>query len=240
MKYRRIGLLATGVIGLGMGLALFASTRPRIPETTHFDGKPIPAGGLVVNPQGKNPGDPGEAERDFAKIYEAMVAFRRNNGRLPKLSELIPIGGVAVSKVGLTMADFQTPDYMDSDGHSETRRKETHYAFSYDSTRPDGTPKPSTPAPGERDVWMSTGIYTRRHQIVRPGGRSEMNVTGCDVVLWSDGKVERIKPGDILSVMDSPISSRLFYPGETGMPRTATAQKQIAEQDNYNRITYRD
>ena len=238
MMTKHLGFAGAATIGLVAGGAFFLSTRQ--PQVTEFDGKPIPPSGLVINPEGERTGDPGEAERDFAKIYRAMVAFRRENGHLPELYELIPTGAARVSKVGLTMADFQSPDYVNSDGHSDSRRDQTHYAFSYRASRPDGSPKPSTPAPGERDVWMSTGIYARRHQIVRPGGRSEMNVTGCEVVLWSDGKVERIKPGDVLATTGSPLSATLYYPGQTGVPKSAVAQRELARRDSYNRITYAD
>ncbi len=214
----------------------FTLLRPA-PKAYAFDGVPIPKAGLVVNPAGERPGDPAEAERDFRRIYQALTAFRDAHRRLPTPLELIG-DGKSPSQVGLTMADFQTPDYKESDGHSANRWNATQYELSYLSDRPDGTRKPDFPASGERDVWMTTDVYARRHQIVRPDARSEMRWTGCYVLLWSDGKIERVAPGDVLTYLDSPIAATWTYRGQTGNPKGVVSAREAAAKERFNRVTF--
>ncbi|RYG31056.1 hypothetical protein EON81_23720 [bacterium] len=233
-------------IGLALGATLFGTLLLKRREQLRWYGQDVPESGLVLNPKGANPGDPLNAERDFARIYQGMIAFRKQFGRLPTAKEL-DVERLQSGPFPLRQEDLESPDYKLADG---VKLDTDHKGYVYDYWVPprlNGKPKPAYPAPGERDVWISSGdIYIRRHQVVYPDLHSEMNITGCYVVLWSDGKIERIKPGDVLTYADSATSTSYTYPGAAGNPAGLVTQREnqklvIAKmRDTKNKIVYAD
>ena len=209
-----LGLGAVAALGIGLA-ALLARRAPAEPKL--WDGKPIPKGGFWTDPQGRNLGDPANAERDLRKMYKALVAFRARAGRLPTMKEFFDSGWVA-SHLGLTHDDLNNPDYKYSDGYRPSKNAST-YGFAFLARRPDGTPKPSFPAPGERDVWVGCDDYLRNNQFVRDDASSREDLRGFALVLWSDGRIERIRNADRVMVQDSARSSSFTEPGQAGTPK---------------------
>ncbi len=211
----RTGLAVGAVVALGLGTGAFLARRTDAPKL--WNGKPIPKGGFWTDPQGRNLGDPRNAERDLRRIYAAMVGFRKRTGRLPDLIELMG-DTEGTSKVGLTPDDLKNPDARYADGYRPSENLST-YMFPYIGPRPDGTPKPALPARGERDVWVACRDYERNNQFVRDDGSSTEDLRGFQMVLWSDGTIERVTPDRMVLRRESARASVFEYPGQAGLPK---------------------
>ncbi|HVL38412.1 MAG TPA: hypothetical protein VM328_03375 [Fimbriimonadaceae bacterium] len=206
-------------------------SRPRVspPQPKYFDGRIIPPEGLVVNPRGVDPGDPANAEKDFRRFYQAIVQYRARHGRFPQVKELLDFSKPIVpGGIQLTAKDWDNPDAEKAD---LPRRRDWCYGYNLPKVpRPNGAPKPVFPKPGERDVWMDTGfIYTRMNEVAYPDGRRVQRPSGCHVVLWSDGKIERIPFGE-MRLFPRDLATRSYYwtyPGQTGLPENTISQREF-------------
>ena len=142
-------------------------------------------GGKIVNPQGVgHPGHPENVERRFARIYQAMDAFRRIHGRLPTPSEVTDFGHPLAPGHQLRPDDFNNPDRQYAD-HDMAGPEHWQYSFDYsDGKRPDGTRKPVYPKPGEHDVWMDCSHYIRSNSLAFIGKGNWVHYAGFFVVLY--------------------------------------------------------
>lgn len=182
---------------------------------------PQPAGPSLVGQSPVSAADPANAESDFRTIYRAIDSYRRKFGRLPAPRDLL--GTAANHFKGLVDADAWTnPDTINSEGPDPQKRANgrNHYMVSLLATRVDGTRKPPFPTPGERDVWLVAPQYARGNALILPNHRSKRHLQGCYVVLWSDGKVERIPARDQCVVTVGKRGCFVFR-GEAGMPKGA-------------------
>ncbi|MDX1932583.1 MAG: hypothetical protein SFU56_08265 [Capsulimonadales bacterium] len=206
-----------------------------------FMGQPVPDNGLVVNPRGKNLGDPANAERDFRKIHMAMVAFRAKYGRLPSLDELLNFKTPLVGNLRLSEDDFKTPDFEFGDRFVPGANN-LHYGFTYVTPRPNGQPRPAFPATGERDVWMVCGDYLRDNQVVFRDGHSEFDPQGVEVVLWSDGTIERVPYKERIMYSESGSAGGPFVytiAGQAGLPKKTITVGEELVKDRFNKIVSR-
>lgn len=213
-------LLTAGGISIGAFAALQVPIREPRPS-----GKVGPAAeqGVVMNPLGAlHPGDPANAERDFRVIYRAMDAFRRKRRRLPSLGELT--GTPANHYKGLVPADAWTnPDsaYEDGANPEQWAKGRFQYMFSYQAPRFDGTVKPAFPKNGERDVWMVARQCVRQNMVLLPNHHARYRLAGCFVVLWSDGRIERVPTAKELVVRKNARRWNFCFAGEAGIPKSA-------------------
>ncbi|MDX2066024.1 MAG: hypothetical protein SFX74_09805 [Fimbriimonadaceae bacterium] len=224
-------IIAVVVLGCVAGISVATYLR-QTPAISRFD--QIPPGGKIKNPRGKNPGNPENAVSDFKRVYPAMVAFRKLHGRLPSLRELLDFERPLAPGHHLREEDFVAADYQYSDRYLPEAENHS-YMFAYANERPDGTPKPAFPKPGERDVWLVSDDYTRLNVVTYPDERSARDYRGVYVVLWSDGKIEKIRNADTLH---SPTDGGwlLAFPGETGVSKHAQTHAEFYSEDEFNFI----
>jgi len=216
----KIKFIITIVLASAACLAGFLLARASLRKESlavYQDGRKIPPSGLVIDPQGvNNPGDTRNAERDFRKIYKALITFRKSKGRLPKGGEFLTLNSDGESAVGLTHDDLHNPDRRFADGKDvrEGAKLSCDYALAWLAKRKDGTKKPSFPKRGERDVWMISQDYIRDGLTIYPDGTGKYHKKGVYVVLFSDGKIERIPYSATLLIPTGPQSFALAMPGE--------------------------
>jgi hypothetical protein len=157
----------------------------------YTDGRLIPIGGLMVNPHGLD-GLQNDSEEDFRKLYGALTAYAKTNSRLPEdPRELVAFTSEWPANRRVTEEAFYSPDYKSSDVYSPLDEKFS-YMWAYRSPRADGTSKPAFPKRGERDVWLATESYVRENKKVFRDGTYVSQPTGSYLLLWSDGKVEKV------------------------------------------------
>jgi hypothetical protein len=203
------------------GIVGFRAAQPRRIES--YNGIPIPDAGLVIDPQGVgHPGDPANSDEDFRVIYAAIDKFRHANKRLPKMVELV--GSRANGFHGLVPADAWTnPDTQYADGPDPSKRasKMFQYILNIASPRLDGKPKPAFPKNGERDVWLVAEQCARENKVMLPAHQVRCKLTGCFVVLWSDGVIQRVPTSQRLVVTRNKKRRDFLIAGEAGIPKDA-------------------
>ncbi|GEM_PF-2121864 len=181
----------------------------------YTDGRVIPAGGLLVNPNGLS-GLSNDTEGDFRKLYRAIDAYVTAKGTLPDdPRSLIPFTQDWPVGRRITEEALYTPDYRKSDVYSPKDEK-FNYLWAYRSPRADGTAKPPRPPSGERDVWLYTETYVRERKRVFRDGSSVTHPKGRYVVLWSDGTVEKVGFDRLVTAPSGASGEAYFFKGEAG------------------------
>lgn len=183
-------ILISGV-ALGLGLAALNQVNPFVVKLK--DGRWVLPQGLLLNSNSERPGNPEATEAKFAKIYKEIVAFRERNGRLP----------YAGSELALQPSELQSDDTKFTDEYARGIRDHLGFHFDLRSKRPDGSDRPATPKRPERDVWVTTEDYVRSNARLFPDGTVRSKPSGFYIVLWSDGKVERVPVGERIWVNSS-------------------------------------
>jgi hypothetical protein len=199
---------------------------PLVRREKTVDGRDVVEGGTLQNPQGvDNPGDPQHAIEDFKRIYLYLDGYRKEVGRLPTADEFLERRALK-NGLQLTEDDLKNPDWTIADGMDAIQRidRKCHYTVSFDSPRPDGTPKPAFPKDGERDLWMLSQLTARSNTILYPGGRQKSHFTGYFVSLFSDGSIEMFRHKEMLFVArpGEPRMPYLTTPGVAGLPEKVT------------------
>ncbi|RYG36599.1 hypothetical protein EON81_09300 [bacterium] len=124
--------------------------------------------------------------------------------------------------------DLRNPDYRWSDAivKDEEFQNDT-YGFAFLAPRPNRQSKPLYPKPGERDIWSTCSLYQRKDQVVHPDLTSTFDLKGVTLVLWSDGKIERVPTGEMIWYPQDGGYVQSFR-GQTGLPKqVATEAEQI-------------
>jgi hypothetical protein len=192
-------------------------------RTSYEDGRAIPVGGLVVDPQSVgHPGDPANAERDFRRLYQAMTRFRAVEKRLPTPRELMDTSRPIVPGLQLTKEDLNNPDERYAEGPDGRRglNRTFDYVLAYVRPREDGAPKPAFLKSGERDVWLECRLYERRNQVALQFGPDRLHFAGIVVALFSDGSIERIPQSKQLTLARGNVRP-IITPGQAGIPKAA-------------------
>ncbi|RYG96228.1 MAG: hypothetical protein EON58_12540 [Alphaproteobacteria bacterium] len=215
-----------GIVVMGLGVGAFIALLPRFKESPEWDGKAIPKEGLVLNPEGKNLGDPENAAGDFKRVYAAMDAYRRANGKLPTLQELTDFKSPLAQGFQLSAEDLTTPDGKYADGYVPGQQN-LSYMFAFIQPRPNGKERPAFPAAGERDVWLVSTDYVRRNQRMHQDKHSDIDFRGVYVVLWSDGKIEKVPVDGVVFASASAKSFGLNFPGQAGLPKGSKGLAEI-------------
>lgn len=191
-----------------------------------YRGRVIPPEGLVENPLGAtHPGDVAGGEAVLRRVLQKVLAFRSATGRLPTIPEIC--GPKADPRWAISGNDLQVPDAQYSDGYDERFASQGQVALAFAAPRPDGKPKPAFPAAGERDIWLATDAYVRLNEVVYRGGRSTHNPQGVHLLLWSDGRIERVPAGKEVYYRDSANSFTRAYLGEAGLPSNVVNEAEV-------------
>lgn len=213
------------IIGVVVGLSFFHDGRRPVMMGMHH-GKLIPEGGIVTDPQGHTEVvNPENGKKGLAKIYKALVSYKKTFGQLPDSEKQL-------FDHGLSPDDLNNPDTVHADGMNETL-KPPSYMMKFIEKRADGTSKSQPTALAGRDVWAVTGTYVRRNIVKYRDLTSKINVEGFYLVLWSDGKIEEVKPQDALMVRN-PASKRvmLCFRGEAGVKSNMTPVSVMKQRAN--------
>jgi hypothetical protein len=192
------------------------------------DGRLVPPTGVKVN-QTVGDGDrPEDVERDFRKIYDAILAFRKATGHLPVRGGGVDLVEFAKShpEVDLTEANLTPRDFTHSDRYASGSRSHFEYMFNLRGGRPFAVPMPAVPKPGERDAWVSTDLFLKRNTVVYPNMTAKSNPTGFYIVLWSDGQIERVPPDGKVFVSESDGLTE-YYAGQAGVPKNAVSGRRM-------------
>jgi hypothetical protein len=246
MNRRALGVLAAVcLVGLTAGVAgVLIKTQkspaaPKEPTATWRDGRPIPPEGLVVT-EGRRGGDPNNAVEDLKAMYVALDRYRAKHKKFPPIGQFLDTSKPLVDDVRLSPEHFQNPDHSLSD--RTYLEGDLPYSFGFLGKRPDETPVPVFPQPGERDVWVKCDIYARHRQVVFPDGGAEHTIHGVYVVLWSDGSVEQIPAKDLLLAPVSGVDGRFrnCLPGQAGVPADAFPYSEKFRTQGNIKYEYRD
>jgi hypothetical protein len=166
--------------------------------------------------EGKVLGNPDNALSDFRALYPVFQIYqRRHSGRYPQ--DLWALLGDArknpVEYPGFSVDLMTNPD---SD-LSRPRRPEFQASigipYVYEPLRPNGTAVGGPKKPGTRDVLLYTGLYYRRN--FHRGG--PMKPVGWWIVLWDDGKAEKLPFDKVLFLVRTDGKKTIGFPGQAGM-----------------------
>ncbi len=169
------------------------------------------------------PGNTSKVVESFKKVYRAMDAFRKVNGRLPLPFELLDTSKPLVPGFQLNPDDFQNPDVKTVEyANSHPLSMEPHYALAYRHPRPNGLKKPAFPKQGERDVWLVSNHFERLASVNSKSGR-QIVYYGFMIALFSDGSVSVVPASKMLATINRRNMVHQEFPGETGLaPSTPT------------------
>ncbi len=136
--------------------------------------------------------------RDLRRVYSAIVLYRRRHSKFPE--------GLDDLKKEFPRVGIRGSSHRDG------------YAFSIMTPRPDGSPRPAYPKPGERDFWAYWGSPITADE------RKEYSI-----VLWSNGTISKVMQSNIvlyLDPTDEPGAVKGF-PGQTGYVKGRTFHYKI-------------
>jgi hypothetical protein len=225
--HRGSGIALAVGCGLLLAVLTFALNRTHPFLSRLPDGRWITPLGLKLNPHGLDQTRPAEVEEDFALLYKAICAFREAHNRLPYApQELLEFGSKLPEESRLEQAHLGSQDYRYSDYFAQGFRDHLGYTFDLRAHRPDGTQRPAWPIGDDRDVWVSTDIYTRSNATVYPNMRVQGRPDGFYIVLWSDGTIERINVNDTVWV-SSATTLEQYFPGQAKLPRNTKSGAQV-------------
>lgn len=184
------------------------------------EGKPIPMTGKVLRELARpERWKPNEAEREMKEIYHVLKAIAAKSGRLPATIDEVNRASVDILGRSLSTADWQCDDQSAREGFSAAMpRNRNDYGVAWLGLRHNGQRKPAVPPIGARDVWLTCTLYLRNNSRRYPDCSTSMHLDGFAIVLWSDGAVERIPHGKILTARVNGNMFPMMFPGETGLP----------------------
>lgn len=226
-RYGLAHVLLLGCVGafiVGQGIW---KPSPRNGNPVLYNGRVVPQEGLKLNPHGLV-GLENDAEQDFLRIHAAMRAYNKQYGQFPtSLRHLVSYTKTWPAWQRLTMEDLSSPDASKSDEPTHTTYTKC-YMWSFRAPRPDGSPKPALPKPGERDVWLVSQNAYRSNHVVYPDGSQTYRPEGYFLVLWSDGAVERVKPDDrVLVSSGRSCGGEIAFRGAAGVPAHAKPARNV-------------
>lgn len=192
----------------------------------YMDGRLIPPGGLLVNPNGLE-GLEHDVEADLQVLGRALIAHKKEKGRLPDDPRaLIEFTRTWPEADRVREDHLGTQDHLKTDSAFERPegaedRARLSYQFLYRAALAIG---PSARRIRERDgaeLWVLAHEYVRSNRTVFRDGSQTTRPEGFYVALWSTGEVERIPVGDEVMIPSGPGEWSLHFRGEKGIPSTA-------------------
>lgn len=210
--------------------------------------------GLTINlsnppPQwdsgGKVLGNPQNAVSDLEALYKCLLVFRKKFNRYP--SDIMELHNDVVPHFrdyGFSSRDeanaiFTNPDVIDRNfPPSFLQHPETIIAYHMDAKRFNGQMVGSLKPPGQHDVLMWTDLYYFPNQNVNwtKFEASTMNPVGFYVVLWDDGRVEKVPFDKTLYVPRPNQVWTTGFPGQAGLPPGC----KTFDEFNRNNASYRN
>jgi len=241
MRRELVGLIALGLVGGVVGGLALKSAQPR-----RLHGKIIPAQGALKFPKSANPGNPENAVEDLKRFYWALDQYRTKTKRLPGIQQFLDVSKPLAPGIRLRQEDFENPDdeFWEIDVPPGAKRPPVYQFHFYSVAKPKpGSPllkylsskdwnKPVFPKAGEKRLWANTSIYSRSNQRDFPDGSRTMHKSGYEVVLWSNGSIEKIPVRKMLFTRESDKLFRIYHPGDFGVPKDARPMTDYWKEQN--------
>ena len=189
----------------------------------------LPANGVAENDtQNGIPGKPSETMAKAAVIFKNIETYRRSHGGKYPADAAAMIGD-AVNNFGQysqasgqdALHIYESADNRYSDDPRK-RASESVIPWVICAERPDGGSLNDPKPPATKDVLAYTSLYYHE-QIRRFNGlKDTVRPVGFYIVVWDDGRVERIPYQDVLYVL-RPGTNQTYkgFSGEAGVPPTA-------------------
>lgn len=169
-------------------------------------------------------GDINNGIEDLNKIYKYINIYRlRHDGQYPM--QMGPLSSDMVrspksygmQKMEEVIATLTNPDARYADNPSYRRYPDFHIPYGIYGRRWDGSPTGSPKVVGTRDVLADTDLYFHLRNEKDSSGHSKTIVSGCYLILWDDGEVEKVPFDKIIYVPDGK-EFAVAYPGQAGLP----------------------
>lgn len=165
------------------------------------------------------PLNPAKAVGDMHRIHGALGVFRRGHGgRLPgNTSEFITDLMGHAKEYGIRAADLFNPDARYASDPAARAYPKAYFPFMILHERPDGSPIGGPKKAGERDILAVCDLYA--HLNVQHGKTGDtVHPTGFYIVLWDDGRVEKLPIGKRVDVYRGNGRFSRGYAGQAGIP----------------------
>ena len=200
-----------------------------------------PQGRYENNTNGVVPGNPENAYVDLRRIFGAVQVYKdAHGGQYPNTSELFGdmvyqnerygIHPGASGRVSAVLDIFTNPDAEFADDPFLRKHVSSNIAYVLQKRRQDATLVGTPKQKGTRDVIASTNIYVHENVRRLPHSRGTVNPVGFYVVLWDDGKIDRISYDEVLYVPSAGNDFHVAFPGQAGVPKNALSYKQFYTQ----------
>jgi hypothetical protein len=172
-------------------------------------------------------GNPQNVVDHMKRVYLAMVGYRSIHGHLPSPQELKDTSRDIIPGLRLSKTDFENEDQKDPNFAAHLPGGRGGFCFNYISKkRPDGSGRPDSPAPGERDVWLRCLDYQRSRWVKEKGGDNQ-EWYGVVIGLFSDGKIEILPADQMVFVQLQANAFEPHFPDETGLPKKVIPAKDV-------------
>jgi hypothetical protein len=186
------------------------------------------------NTNGKVPGNPGNTAQDLLKLDDVLRTYKtRHQGKLPPdATQLVMDVRTHTKEYPYSVDEFFNSDSARADAPAARENSQNYFPYIVSNRRPDGTFVGSKKRPGTRDILAITELYYHRNFRISKSG-STMSPVGFFLVLWEDGKVERV-PFDLRVFI--PAGDRRFVhaiKGQAGVPENAIPYKTF-----YRHVTF--
>lgn len=163
--------------------------------------------------------NPAKAVGDMHRIRDALGVFRRRHGgRLPAdTTEFVSDLTVHAKEYGIRTADLFNPDAQYASDPTARAYPKAHFPFMILKERPDGSAIGGPKKAGERDILAVCDLYA--HLNVQHGKAGDtVHPTGFYIVLWDDGRVEKLPIGKRVDVYRGNGRFGRGYVGQAGIP----------------------
>ena len=195
------------------------------------------------NSEGKVLGNPQNAIDDLGKLHKCFLIYREKFKRYPANPiELLGDMGSHYRDYGLAKAAdaksiFTNPDTANSTSPTLRAHPNQVLIYSFAPKRFDGQAIGSPKPRGKRDVLAFTDLYYFPNDTVNWNNiaNSTMNPVGFYIVLWDDGRIEKIAFDKVLYVPQGKNNWGLGFPNQAGLPQNTKSYDEF----NRNSPTYR-
>lgn len=158
-----------------------------------------------------NQGDPENAVTAFKKLFRIVERFKELNGRYPGHTDFVNFKREIIPGTRLMPTDLTTVD--------------AKFSPRFNSTAPYGLGGNPFAVLCDKDSdlkaripIMMTDLYVRDGEETCGTKGSKYTYGGVFVVLWNDGTIDKIKPGDMLCAPDGDGMNVNLIPGSPGNP----------------------
>lgn len=166
-----------------------------------------------LNPQSdRNPGDPELGVKGLKRLYEVITVYKKQNGTYPNHQKLVDFSREIIPGTKLKPEDLSTADAKFSPRYVPGALLGGNPFAIWCDEKTDT--KATVPL-------LSTDLYVRDGAESCGSKGNRYTYSGVYLVLWIDGRVEKIKPGDMMCYPTADGLTVNAIPGDPKVPATA-------------------